>query len=147
MLCFPLIYGIVLFPFNLCNSVLFSFVSFPNDYRMTQCRSLICIIFNHFFLFSSFFCFFLFFSFFLYHFSFFYFFFLSSIFSQIDGAKGNRILSDPEVKGAIEKRRQASDDFVLLQESFTCNQELLNAKINGTYASIRRNFLFSRFSL
>ena len=135
MLCFPLIYGITLFPFNLYNIVLFSFVPFPNDYRMTQCCSLFCILFNHFFLFSSSFCLFSFFSFFFCHFSFFYFFLLSSIFSQIDGAKGNRILSDPEVKGAIEKRRQASDDFVLLQESFTCNQELLNAKINGTYAS------------
>ena len=57
-------------------------------------------------------------------------FFISFLF-QIDGAKGNRILSDPEVKEAIGKRRQASDDFVLLQESFTCNKELLHAKING----------------
>ena len=136
MLCFPLIYGITLFPFNLCNIVLFSFVPFPNDCRMTQCRSLSCIIFNHFFLFFSSFCLFSFFFFLLLSFYFFYFFLLSSFFSQIDGAKGNRILSDPEVKGAIEKRRQASDDFVLLQESFTCNQELLNAKINGTYVRI-----------
>jgi hypothetical protein len=54
---------------------------------------------------------------------------------QIDGSKGNRILSDPEVVTAIAERRargvEGDGGFVLLQESFTSHQEMIDAKKNG----------------
>mmetsp|Transcript_4803 Transcript_4803/g.4958 ORF Transcript_4803/g.4958 Transcript_4803/m.4958 type:complete len:467 (+) Transcript_4803:1574-2974(+) len=53
---------------------------------------------------------------------------------KIDGKKGDRILKDPEVMTAIAERRKGSDDFVLLQESFTCHKELIQAKENGVDA-------------
>ena len=46
---------------------------------------------------------------------------------------------------AIENRRQASDDFVLLQESFTCHQELIDAKYNGTW--IQKHYEIKNFIL
>ena len=51
---------------------------------------------------------------------------------QIDGSKGNRILTDPEVISALaERRSREGEGFVLLQESFTSKQELIDAKKNG----------------
>jgi hypothetical protein len=43
-------------------------------------------------------------------------------------------LKDPEVVTAIAERRKGSADFVLLQESFTCHEELIQAKGNGVDA-------------